>query len=171
MKIKLIELGLVFDNIIKYETRIKDLEKIFFLLKQRENSNSISIKPEKFIVFMNTPEKLSLFLSHFPNYDINQVNEETQLNVLDQLINMKPYIYLPDIKPFVPPYPVRYLSNAFTVYTLAPFYTSQLYPHPNELVKYRAARIINFLQQLIIRGARVCFHHLFVLSNHLLISF
>jgi hypothetical protein len=33
---------------------------------------------------------------------------------------------------------------------------SQLTSRPNEMFKYRAVRIVNLLQQLISRGARVC---------------
>jgi hypothetical protein len=142
---------------INRSTRIKDLEKIFFLLKQREKSNSEIFKPEQFISLMNTPEKLSLFLSYFPDYDINQVNKETNLNVLEQLINMKPYFYLPSSDTSNQFTPARSLSNRFIYETLSPFQTSQIDSHPNEIVKYRAARLINLLQQLIFRGARVCF--------------
>jgi len=77
-KIKLIGLGFSFDKMITFQTRIKDLEKILFQLKQREKSNDKIFKPEKFISFINTPEKLLLFLSHFPNYDINQVDKQTK---------------------------------------------------------------------------------------------
>jgi hypothetical protein len=142
---------------ITSSTRIKDLEKIFSLLKQREKFNSKILKPEKFISFMNTPEKLSLFLSHFSDYDINQVNKQTNLNVLEQLINMQPYFYLPSSNTSNQLILVRFLPNHFTYETLSPFQTSRIDSHPNEIVKYRAVRLINLLQQLIFRGARVCF--------------
>lgn len=129
-RIKLIELGFIFDGMITAQTSIKDIEKIFSQLKQRDYQIT---EPDKLIAFMNTPEKLSLFLSHFHDYDINQVNKQTPFNVLEQLIKMKPYFYLSS----------NYLQ-------------SQLQSRPNEMFKYRAVRIVNLLQQLISRGARVC---------------
>jgi hypothetical protein len=134
---------------ITAKTSIKYIEKIFFQLKQREKSDGNIIEPEKLIPFMNTPEKLSLFLSHFPDYNINQVNERTQFNVLEQLFNMKPYFYLPPNHP---------RSHRFTIETSGTISRSQLVSHPNEMFKYRALRIVNLLQQLISRGAQVCFH-------------
>lgn len=106
---------------------------------------------------MNTPEKLSLFLSHFPDYDINQVNQQSQFNVLEQLINMKPYYYL---TPINTTHSIRLnysRPHRFIFRTLTSIPTLQLGSHPNEIVQYRAIRIVNLLQQLISRGARVCF--------------
>lgn len=162
-KIKLIELGFTVDGLIHMNTKIKHIEKIFSLLKQHDTLNNIHSQPDKHIIFMNTPEKLSLFLYYFPDFDINQVNAQTQLNVLDQLINMKPYIYLPNspVTNWSPS--LRNSSHSFDESTIAPLRTSSWYSHPNELVKYRATRIINLLQQLILRGAQVCLIILFFL--------
>ena len=135
------------------KTSIKDIEKIFPQLKQRGNI----IKPEKLIFFMNTPEKLSLFLSYFPDYDINQVNKQSQFNVLEQLINMKPYYYLTPINTNDSVGPNYSRPHEFIFRTLTSIPTLQLVSHPNEIVQYRAIRIVNLLQQLISRGARVCF--------------
>jgi hypothetical protein len=136
-RIKLIELGFIFNTAITMQTPIKDIERILFVLKQREDN---LFEPEKLIFKMNTPEKLSLFLSHFPDYDINLVNEQSACTVLEQLIRMKPYFYL-SVNP----------SQSRRV----PIISAQLGSHPNEMFKYRAVRIVNLLQQLISRGAQV----------------
>jgi hypothetical protein len=156
-KIKLIALGLICNGMITSKTKIKHLEKLFFELKQREILNEKILKPENFISLMNTPEKLSLFLSYFPDYDINQVNETTQTNVLEQVMNMKPYFYLPQVDTNILIRRFRPGWHGFLYSTLSPLQPSSINPHPNEILKYRAVRIINLLQQLICRDAQVCF--------------
>ena len=66
---------------------------------------------------------------------------------------MKPYFYPGQDDTFG----YRRITSTVNRQTLAPFGSSSVDTHPNDIAKYRAARIINLLQQLINRGAHVCF--------------
>lgn len=136
----------IFPKYIKSTSSIGFLEKLFFRLKLQEKYDMDEFAPEKFIRDMNTPEKLSLFLSFFPNYNIHRIDPETHLNVLEQVLCMKAYFYpqqVVNVNPIRRDVRRRYRSNR------------PKHDKPNDLNKYRTPRIINLLQQLINRGAQV----------------
>lgn len=156
IQLKSIELGFTFDGMITKETPIQALENIFPILKQWEISDGASIKIEEWLICMNTPEKLSLFLSHFSDYDINRINPKNQQNILDQLILMQPYIYTSDIHANIGIGGGNRRPTGFTFDSLTARQRSELISHPNDIVEHRAVRIVTLIQQLIFRGARVC---------------
>lgn len=151
----MIELGFVFQSVITRDDSIRNLEEIFSTLQQRKLLDEENINFKLWITLMNTPEKLSLFLSFFPNYDINEINVENRMNVLEQLIHMKPYLYSVNTHTNNSE-PTNNLRVGFKQASLKSRSISELKSHPNDIVKYRAVRIVTLIQQLILRGARVC---------------
>ncbi|CAF1061689.1 unnamed protein product [Adineta steineri] len=126
---------------------IKDYEKLFSILRQQESFHN-NHKPERLIYLMRTPEQLSLFLSHFSDYDLNSVPSGTDFTVLDRIINMKPYFYprLNDNNP------LRRTQDG-----LQPRLVAQQEPnkYPNEITKYRTARLLNLFRSVILRGGQL----------------
>ena len=154
-RLKLLELGFIVNGMITKQLPSRVLENVFSILKQRETSDGQSLQPEKWIISMNTPEKLSLFLSHFSNYDINEINPNNEQNILDQLIHMQPYLYSSDYRGINTVRRPADRSRGFTFHSLASRSRSELLSHPNDIVEYRAVRIVTLIQQLVLRGARV----------------
>ncbi|CAF0978473.1 unnamed protein product [Adineta steineri] len=127
---------------------IKDYEKLFSILRQQESFHN-NHKPERLIYLMRTPEELSLFLSHFSDYDLNSIDLKTDFTVLDRIINMKPYFYV--ISDDNNPLHRRYSE------WLKPRLVAQQEPnkYPNEITKYRTARLINLFRSVILRGGQL----------------
>ncbi len=151
--IKLILLGFDIDMaIITTHLRIKDYEKLFSELKRYELFKK-NLNPQQFIHRQMTAEQLSLFLSYFSDYDLNTINPKTDYNILDKIIHMNPYFYVAredkndagQVTPYFRQNKVIKRRN------------TDLSKHPNEITKYRATRILNLFQSVILKGAQVCF--------------
>jgi len=157
--IKLIRLGFTIDMTFVPYLRIKDYEKLFSQLKRDELFNK-NVKPQQFLYPKMTSEELSLFLSYFSDYDLNTIDPKTNYNILDQIINMKPYFYVTtndknDAGQVIHRFTGRRVIKPRNTDT------SKLGSYPNEITKYRAARILNLFQSVILKGAQVCFVFLF----------
>jgi hypothetical protein len=168
-KIKLILLGFSFNSATTQFMRIKHWEKLFTEAKQQQQSYNKKLAPQLLISSMTTPELLSLFLSHFPNYDLSTIDPKTHHNILDRIIAMKPYFYLApsDVSQAIHPF-----TRHTTMITRRNIDGSKLGSYPNEITKYRTARILNLFRSVILQGVQVCFKCSIIPSNsHCLFSF
>jgi len=147
-KIKLILLGFSVPMKINHHMRIKDYEKLFSEVNQQELLGK-NLKPEQLTSSLETPEQLALFLSYFSDYDLNTIDPNTNYNVLEKIINMKPYFYQPRENNQVAGHGFRHFTPKSDI--------SEPGPHPNDIAKYRTARILNLLKSVILQGAQVCF--------------
>jgi hypothetical protein len=147
-EIKLILLGFSRPMKTNPGMRTKDYEKLFSEVKHQELLGK-NLKPEQLISSLNTPEKLTLFLSYFSDYDLNTIDPNTNYNVLEKIINMKPYFYQPRENNHFAGRRVRHLTPKNDI--------SKPGPHPNDIAKYRTARILNLLKSVTLQGAQVCF--------------
>jgi len=145
----LILLGFTIDMTKLPYVRIKDYEKLLSGLKRHDLFNK-NLSPQQFIYPQMTPEELSLFLSYFSDYNLNAINPNTNYNILDQIINMKPHFYIaPEDKNHAGHFMRDRIIRPRNIDTL------KLSSYPNEITKYRAARILNLFQSVILNGAQV----------------
>jgi len=145
--------------------RIKDYEKLLSELKRHGIFNK-NRNPQQFLYPQMTPEELSLFLSYFSDYDLNTINPNTNCNILDQIINMKPYFY---VASGAKNHAGHFMRDA--VIRPRNIDTAKLDSYPNEISKYRAARILNLFRSVILNGGQVCFELLLLLLSLIRISF
>lgn len=149
-KIKLIELGFIYllihDNVFIGCNHILSAHQIFnlddyisFTKYSLKNPLSYQIK---LLTSMNTPEKIKVFLDHYPNADLAQLipgntelyQQRSPLTIFDRLLKMEPFYYetidhmkLEETPNFTATKPI-----------------------------FRTANILHLFQKLICEGAKVC---------------
>ncbi|CAF0850121.1 unnamed protein product [Didymodactylos carnosus] len=155
MKVNLIYMG--FTDLLTSSDflHIADWEKLMCRLKMHgqefyfDNEPSKRLKPTLLYEQIDTPEKLSLFINYFPEYDLNQLTTESE-TLFDVLIRMRAFFYLNDDK------------NANVRVHLS---RSSRNRHkqdqfgPNETSKYRTLRILKLFNYFVSKDVKVMFEH------------
>lgn len=137
-KYRYLQIGYCFSESIGRDASTRYHERFYSQLKKQQNPSALKDDfREYLLVQINEPDKLSLFLSYFRDYDLNQVSRSANLNILDRVMTMETDFYDDptniNVQPSIGGRAVRSNGSA----------------------KPRTLRLISLIQQLVNRGARV----------------